>query len=325
MLHVFTTRRLAASLVASLVLVAGIAASASHPSTASAAQSARPTALSARTHLAVQGQTTMAGYSRDQFGSAWEDVDQNGCDTRDDILRRDLRRVVYRAGTNGCVVVSGVLADPYTGTTITYVRGRSRVDIDHVVALGDAWRTGAARWAVSKRLALANDPLNLLAVSASANRQKSDADAAAWLPANKTYRCAYVARQLAVKLKYALWATSSERGAMQRVLTNCPTLRLPAGGSRPVNFTTTSDPTPPPVSPPTSTPTTPPPTGTTTIVTPPSDPTPPPVTTTTTGAQHYANCTEARAAGVTPIYRGTPLYDANTGLDRDKDGIACET
>ncbi len=235
-MHVVTTRRLAAALAASLVLVAGIAASAGHPSTASAAQSARPTALSARTHLTVQGRTTMAGYSRDQFGSAWEDVDQNGCDTRDDILRRDLRRVVSRAGTNGCVVVSGVLADPYTATSITYVRGRSRVDIDHVVSLGDAWRTGAARWAASKRLALANDPLNLLAVSASANRQKGDDDAAAWLPANKAYRCVYVARQLAVKLKYALWATSAERGAMQRVLTNCPTLRLPAAGSRPVNL-----------------------------------------------------------------------------------------
>jgi hypothetical protein len=158
----------------------------------------------------------MAGYSRDQFGSAWEDVDQNGCDTRDDILRRDLRRVVSRAGTNGCVVVSGVLADPYTATSITYVRGRSRVDIDHVVSLGDAWRTGAARWAASKRLALGNDPLNLLAVSASANRQKGDDDAAAWLPANKAYRCVYVARQLAVKLKYALWATSAYSSTARR-------------------------------------------------------------------------------------------------------------
>ena len=324
-MHAVTTRRLAAALAASVVLAAGIAASVSQPSTASAAQSARPTALSARTHLAVHGRTTMAGYSRDQFGSAWEDVDQNGCDTRDDILRRDLRRVVYRAGTNGCVVVSGMLADPYTATGISYVRGRSRVDIDHVVALGDAWRTGAARRAASKRLALANDPLNLLAVSASANRQKGDADAAAWLPANKAYRCVYVARQLAVKLKYALWATRSERGAMQRVLINCPTLRLPAAGSRPVDLATTSDPALPPASLPTSAPTTSPPSDTTISITPPSNAIPPPATTTTTGAQHYANCTEARAAGVTPIYRGTPLYDANTSLDRDKDGIACET
>jgi hypothetical protein len=294
-LYVVTRRRVAAALAASLVVVAGIAASAGDPSTANAAATARPTALSARTLLIVKGRASMAGYSRDRFGSAWEDADDNGCDTRDDILHRDLRRVVERAGTNGCVVVSGVLADPYTATSISYVRGHSRVDIDHVVALGDAWRTGAARWAASKRLALANDPLNLLAVSASANRQKGDDDAATWLPANKTYRCAYVARQLAVKLKYALWATSAERGAMQRVLTRCPTLRLPAAGSRPVNVTTTSDPGPLPA------------------------------TTATPGAQHFANCTEARAAGVTPIYRGTPLYDANTGLDRDNDGIACET
>ena len=305
--------RPAAALAASLVLVAGIAASASHPSTASAAQSARPTALSARTHLTVQGRTTMAGYSRDQFGSAWEDVDQNGCDTRDDVLRRDLRRVVFRAGTNGCVVVSGVLADPYTATSITYVRGRSRVDIDHVVALGDAWRTGAARWAASKRLALANDPLNLLAVSASANRQKGDADAAAWLPANKAYRCAYVARQLAVKLKYALWATRSERGAMRRVLTNCPTLRLTAAGSRSLNLTTTSDPASPPASPPTSTPTT----DTTTSVTPTSDPTPPPPTATPTPAVFCDThaCIPSFASG-----HGT-IVQCNDGLWSQSGGI----
>ena len=86
----------------------------------------------------------------------------------------------------------------------------------------------------------------------------------------------YVARQLAVKLKYALWATNAERGAMQRVLTNCPTLRLPAAGSRPVNLDTTRDPAPPPESPPTSTPTL----DTTTSITPTSNPTSPPPTTT---------------------------------------------
>jgi hypothetical protein len=313
-LHVVATHRLAAALAASLVLAAGIAASAGHPSTASAAQSARPTALSARTHLAVHGRATMAGYSRDQFGSAWEDVDQNGCDTRDDILRRDLRRVVSRAGTNGCVVVSGVLADPYTATSITYVRGRSRVDIDHVVSLGDAWRTGAARWAASKRLALGNDPLNLLAVSASANRQKGDDDAAAWLPANKAYRCVYVARQLAVKLKYALWATSAERGAMQRVLINCPTLRLPAAGSRPVNLATTSDPAPPPASPPTSTPTL----DTTTSITPTSDPTPPPPTATPAPAGFCDThaCIPSFASG-----HGT-IVQCNDGLWSQSGGIA---
>ena len=312
-------RRLAAALAASLVLVAGIAASASHLSTATAAATTQPTALSARTHLIVKAPVAMAGYSRDQFGSAWEDVDANGCDTRDDILRRDLRRVIYRADTSGCVVVSGVLADRYTATSITYVRGHSRVDIDHVVALGDAWRTGAARWAATKRLALANDPLNLLAVSASANRQKGDADAAAWLPANKAYRCAYVARQVAVKLKYALWATSTERGAMRRVLTNCPTLRLPAAGSQPVNVTTTSEPTSPPASPPPSTPTpTPPSDTTTTSITPPSDPTPPPTTTTTPTPAGFCDthaCIPSFASG-----RGT-VVQCSDGLWSHSGGI----
>ena len=255
----------------------------------------------------------MTGYSREQFGSAWEDVDHNGCDTRDDILRRDLRRVVYRAGTNGCVVVSGVLADPYTATSITYVRGHSRVDIDHVVALGDAWQKGAARWAASKRLALANDPLNLLAVDSSANRQKGDADAATWLPANKAYRCAYVARQLAVKLKYALWATSAERGAMQRVLSICPTMRLPAAGSRPVNLDTTRDPAPAPESPPTSTPTL----HTTTSITPTSDPTPPPPATTPTPAGFCDThaCIPSFASG-----HGT-IVQCNDGLWSQSGGI----
>ena len=280
-MHVVTTRRLAAVLAASLVLVAGIAASASHLSTATAAATTQPTALSARTHLIVKAPAAMAGYSRDQFGSAWEDVDADGCDTRDDILRRDLRRVIYRADTSGCVVVSGILADRYTATSITYVRGHSRVDIDHVVALGDAWRTGAARWAATKRLALANDPLNLLAVSASANRQKGDADAAAWLPANKAYRCAYVARQVAVKLKYALWARAP---SVARCGACLPTARRCACPQPAANRSTSppSQPTSPPASPPTSTPTpTPPSDTTTTSITPPSDTTPLPTTTTT--------------------------------------------
>ena len=125
---------------------------------------------------------------------------------------------------------SGRLDDPYTATTITFVRGgASEVDIDHVVALGDAWQKGAQRWPQRERVAFANDPLNLLAVDASANRQKGDGDAATWLPANKAFRCAYVARQVAVKLKYALAVTAAERDAMRRVLGRCPTMRVPQG------------------------------------------------------------------------------------------------
>ena len=125
-------------------------------------------------------------------------------------------------GRTAAEITSGTLADPYTGTSIRYVRGHSRVDIDHVVALGDAWQMGAARWATAERVAFANDPLNLLAVSSSANRQKGDADAASWLPHTKAFRCSYVARQVAVKLRYRLAATSAERAAMRRVLDGLP-------------------------------------------------------------------------------------------------------
>jgi hypothetical protein len=194
---------------------------------------ARRTALSQVDRLAVKGRGPMTGYSRTRFGEAWADVNGNGCDTRDDILRRDLRQKTLRAGTHGCVVTSGRIVDPYTGVLLHYVRGHSDVDIDHVVALGDAWQMGAARWTAARREALANDPLNLLAVYDAANRQKGDADAASWLPPRKAYRCAYVARQVAVKLKYGLAATSSERTAMHRVLDSCPRLALPLQGAIP--------------------------------------------------------------------------------------------
>jgi Excalibur calcium-binding domain/Protein of unknown function (DUF1524) len=268
------------------------------PEVAKAASSkpARGTALAAVSRLVVKGRAPMTGYSRDEFGSGWVDVNHNGCDTRDDLLHLDLHSLTLRAGTHGCVVTSGRLIDPYTATSISYVRGGgASVDIDHVVALGDAWQMGAAHWSAGKRVAFANDPLNLLAVSASANRQKGDADAASWLPPNKGFRCAYVARQLAVKLKYGLSATSAERDAIRGVLNGCPTMRLPAPGSSPTVSDTTG-------------PTT----------------TKPAATTPTTGGRVFANCTAARAAGVTPILRGTPLYNANQKLDRDKDGVACE-
>lgn len=178
-------------------------------------------ALVALAGLPVKGRAPMTGYARDRFASAWLDTDRNGCDTRNDVLRRDLATVELRPGTHGCVVLAGTLADPYTGAEVRFVRGgASEVDVDHVVALGDAWATGAAAWPVAKRAALANDPLNLLAVDAGANRQKGDGDAATWLP-RRAYRCAYAARQVAVKAKYDLWVTPAEAAALERVLSGC--------------------------------------------------------------------------------------------------------
>jgi hypothetical protein len=129
-------------------------------------------------------------------------------------------------------VASGVLdPDPYTGEDVSFVRGRSQIDIDHIVALSDAWQKGAQKWDDSKRIALANDPLNLLAVDSGTNRGKGDGDTATWLPPNKAYRCTYVAAQVAVKTKYGLWVTSAEQAAMKRVLRTCPEQKLPTGGN----------------------------------------------------------------------------------------------
>ena len=184
------------------------------------ATAARGTALAEVARLTVKGRAPRTGYSRDAFGQAWFDTNRNGCDTRNDILRRDL---VNKDMKNWCKVLAGTRnPDPYTGRTIRFViGGASEIDIDHVVALSDAWQKGAATWPAGKRLAFANDPLALLAVDAGANRSKGDGDAATWLPPNKAYRCTYVARQVAVKLKYGVWVTSAERDAMVRVLSTC--------------------------------------------------------------------------------------------------------
>jgi hypothetical protein len=169
----------------------------------------------------------MTGYSRTKFGAAWSDVDHNGCDTRNDVLRRDLTGLVP---ASGCVIRSGALRDPYTGRTIAFVRGvttSTKVQIDHVVALGDAWQKGAQQLTAAQRLALANDRLNLLAVDGPSNEAKGDGDAATWLPPVKAYRCAYVARQVAVKSKYRLWVTSAEKAAIAGLLAGCPKQVLP--------------------------------------------------------------------------------------------------
>jgi len=228
-------REAEAAATADAARAAEASASASAAKEADAVTTAVPpakagTALAAASALTVKGRAPKTGYSRDQFGQAWFDTDRNGCDTRNDILRRDL---VSRAMQNACKVMAGTLApDPYTGTTIRFIYGgASEVDIDHVVSLSDAWQKGGATWAAGTRLALANDPLNLLVVGSSANRSKGDGDAATWLPPKTSYRCAYVARQVAVKGKYGIWVTAAERDAMTRVLATCPTLPLPGPGS----------------------------------------------------------------------------------------------
>ena len=183
-------------------------------------------AASALAQLPVKGRAPKTGYARTQFGDGW--ASQAGCDTRNIILHRDLVNVVENSK---CQVVSGMLNDPYTGKVIPFSRGETSsaaVQIDHVVALSNAWQTGAGQLTAEIRQQLANDPLELLAVDGPANQQKSDGDAATWLPSNKAFRCQYVARQVAVKTKYHLWLTSAEKDAIARVLTTCPGQALPS-------------------------------------------------------------------------------------------------
>jgi hypothetical protein len=184
-------------------------------------------ALTTLNSLSVKGRAAKTGYTRAQFPT-WSDLDRNGCDTRNEILNRDLTKVLFKSGTKDCKVSSGSLIDPYSGKVIIFSSTKSTIDIDHVVALSNAWQTGAAYFDKTKRQQIANDPLNLLAVDYSLNRQKSDGDAATWLPPLKSYRCSYVARQIAVKAKYALWVTSPEKDAIVKILEKCVGQKIPS-------------------------------------------------------------------------------------------------
>ncbi|WP_254185650.1 GmrSD restriction endonuclease domain-containing protein [Nocardioides panacis] len=259
----------------------------------------------------------MTGYDRNQFGTEWDDAvggfsySRNGCDTRNDLLARDLQREVVES--NGCVVDSGVLAyDPYSGDRNYYFDKHDNdyatdLDAEHIVALGNAWVTGAQQLSAAQRAALANDPTNLMLVNPSLNRQKGDADFATWLPPNKQFRCSYAARQIRVKAQYHLWVTAPERAAMERVLVTCPGEPLaqpdPQDGHQ-----VSAD------------------------VDRPASTTPQPVQQATSGAAQpsgnggaavsYENCDAVRAAGAAPIHRGDPGYGSH--LDRDGDGSGCE-
>ncbi|WP_324645260.1 HNH endonuclease family protein [Pseudarthrobacter sp. LT1] len=174
--------------------------------------------------MPVKGRAPKTGYTRDEFGPAWADTDHNGCDTRNDILARDLTGETLKPGTKNCVVASGTLADKYTGTTINFVRGQdtsSDIQIDHIVPLSDAWQKGAQQLSADQRKELANDPLNLMAADGPTISAKGDKDAATWLPPNKAFRCEYVERQTAVKTKYNLWVTQAEHDAIAGILNNC--------------------------------------------------------------------------------------------------------
>lgn len=199
-------------------------------------------ALAALNKLPVRPLGSISGYSRtSQFGTAWTDNNgdpwgHNGCDTRNDILHRDLTSITYKSGSH-CYIATGILHEPYTGKTIHFVRGvrtSSLVQIDHVVPLGLVYEEGGKNWTQAKRVNIANDPLNLLSADGPANEAKGDSDASEWLPANKSFQCQYVAIQVAVSAKYGLPITAAAKSAMTKVLNTCPGKKLPVepGGQR---------------------------------------------------------------------------------------------
>lgn len=181
-----------------------------------------PLASEVLTRLEVKGRAPKTGYSRDQFYDDWPK--ENGCNLRQRILKRDFGDSVVLDSDN-CTVISGKYYEPYNGEVVEFsvkTEISKKVQIDHIVALSDAWQKGAQYKTSDERFAIATDPLNLVATDASANMQKSDGDAATWLPKNKSFRCQYVARQISVKYKYGLWVSEAEKDAMNRILTNCP-------------------------------------------------------------------------------------------------------
>lgn len=181
------------------------------------------TALTALKQLPVKGSAPMTGYSREKFPH-WKDIDNDGCRSSDQAVKLHANVELK----NKCREVAGVMTDPYSGQEIRWGSSRVKiVDIDHVVALGNAWVSGAWQMTQDVRQNIANDQLNLLPVRADLNRQKGDSNAASWLPPNKSFRCQYVSRQIAVKKKYGLSITSAEATAMGDVLNTCPNEKLP--------------------------------------------------------------------------------------------------
>ncbi|MEE6281618.1 GmrSD restriction endonuclease domain-containing protein [Georgenia sp. MJ170] len=275
-------------------------------STSPAVDERAGSALAAAQDLVVKGRAPKTGYDRDLFAYRSYDQDRNGCDVRNDVLRRDLVDLVVEPGTNGCVVTVGLLHDPYSGAEISFRRGAdtsSDVQIDHVVALSDAWQKGAQSWDGATMREFGNDPLNLLAVDGPLNSQKGDGDTATWLPPNTSFRCEYAARQVAVKHEYSLWVTDAEQRAMVSVLEECPDQPLPVretAALMPELAGTTPAPAPtsaPPAS-------------------------PAPVQGGSTDPQ-FRTCKDAKAAGFGPYVSGAdPEYDWYR--DGDSDGTVCE-
>jgi hypothetical protein len=164
------------------------------------------------------------GYERKLFGQAWQDRDWNGCDTRNDVLARDLVEVVFKPGTHNCVVLAGILNDPYTGTVIHFQRGNdtsTSVQIDHVVPLAYAWAHGADLWTSTERLDFANAQNNLVAVSGEANQSKQALGPGEWLPPNEAAWCDYAARFIDTVTIWRLSISSTDKDGLAKAVNSC--------------------------------------------------------------------------------------------------------
>ena len=251
--------------------------------------------------LSVKGRAPRTGYVREAFGPAWADVDANGCNTRDDVLKTALTGSIL---DGDCTVIAGSFTDPYTATDVVFELDEGTISIDHVVALSDAWQKGAQSWPFAKRVAFANDPLELQATVGGVNQQKSDYDAASWLPPSRVHRCPFVAQQIAIKRKYDLWVTPAEKDAMMRVLTTCPDQAVPVPGPQPTMA----------VGP-----------AARESTSPPADASPAPSTPAVGGGldPDFGTCRAAKSAGFGPYASGVdPEYAYYR--DADHDGTVCE-
>jgi len=180
----------------------------------------------------IPRRTRAFDYRRVAYGDSWTDDNpapggHNGCDTRNDILDRDLVEKTY-VSIKRCpnAVASGTLHDPYTNATVAFVRGAqvgAAVQIDHIVPLALAWDLGARNWPDDMRLRFANDPANLLAVDGPANQDKGDAEPATWMPPNTAFRCQYAMQFTAVLRGYALPVDAPSATVLRDAAATCPT------------------------------------------------------------------------------------------------------
>ncbi|WP_441959950.1 HNH endonuclease family protein [Mycolicibacterium houstonense] len=225
---------LAAAVALAVVVAIQVSLSGQHPARF-AAQAQAPTVAPGIDVLAgvpeIPVRVRGNDYRRAAFGDSWDDDNSapgghNGCDTRNDILNRDLADKTFVA-IKRCptAVATGRLHDPYTNEVVSFVRGNqvgASVQIDHIVPLALAWDLGARDWPDDLRLRFANDPANLLAVAGKANQDKGDQEPAHWMPPNRAFWCQYAVQVAEVLRGYALPVDAASAVVLREAAGTCP-------------------------------------------------------------------------------------------------------